>query len=488
MSVTQGVLKSSGFLLAIQFLQRTLGIISTLILARLLTPEHFGVVALVTIALQFFELLVETGQQQYIVQKEQVDDDDLNTAWTLDFLMKSAIAVLIMISSPALASYFDTPALTSALIVASLALPIRALRSPELMLLARNLNYQPVFWLNLWQKGIAFVVVVSIALIHASHWAIIIGNLVSATILALGSYRVCSFRPRISFKRVSHQWSFSRWLLLRGLVGFTRSQIDNLMVSKLFGATSLGGYNLVRELSILPAVSIIIPVSEPLLAAIAQGRDNTVTQAYRIRLSIAAMTTILLPISVFMAMYPNLIVSLLLGDRWEAYAHLLRPFALFFFTFCVFALISDAVIALGRVKALFAFDLISTTLIFACLLVLGSDSLTLMAWVRGVLAIATTLALLLVLRYWSPLGLWRLFWLCLPTITACAASAGLAALIPARGFPNALELLIRGGVFSLCWVAVMLVMARWYLPRSAEFRQIAGLLTSLRGKLSRNAL
>ena len=484
MSVTQGVLKSSGFLVAIQFLQRTLGIISTLILARLLAPEHFGIVALVTIALQFFELLVETGNQQYIVQKDSVDNEDLNTAWTLDILMKSGIAMVILVASPRIAEYFETPELSMALAVASLALPIRALKTPELMILARNLNYQPVFWLNLWQKSISFVFVVGIAMIHASHWAIIIGHLISATILALGSYRVCAYRPRFSLKRVQQQWHFSRWLLMRGLVGFTRSQIDNLMVSKLFGSTSLGGYNLVRELSILPAVSVIIPMSEPLMAAIAQGRGDTDIQSYRIRLSLALMTTALLPVTVFMALYPVQIVTVLLGDRWLEYASLLRPFALFFFTFCVFALISDAVIALGRVRELFVFDLSSTLVIFPCLLAIGSDSLAAMAWVRGVLAILTTLALLSILQFWTRLGVWRLLWLCLPSTIGCLVGGYLTMQLPASFALPWMELLVRGSVFVLGWIATVSLVSLWYHPRSNEVRQTVRLVSAMARKLS----
>lgn len=455
MSVTQGVLKSSGFLLAIQFLQRTLGIISTLILARLLSPEHFGVVALVTIALQFFELLVETGNQQYIVQKDSVDDEDLNTAWTLDIVLKSGIAVLIILASPAVAQYFETPALATALAVASLALPIRALKTPELMLLARNLDYKPVFWLNLWQKGLAFVCVVGIALIHASHWAIIIGNLFSAAIFALGSYRVCTFRPRLSLERVQRQWRFSRWLLLRGLVGFTRSQVDNLLVSKVFGTHSLGGYNLVRELSILPAVSVIIPMSQPLMAAIAKGRNDDRTLAYRIRFSLVLMTSILLPTCMFIWAYPVHIVSVVLGDNWQQYAPLLSAFSLFFITFCLFALISDAVVALGKAKSLFVFDLISTLLIIIVLLLYGTENLETLAWLRGWLSIVTTLSLLVLLEKWTHLNLKRYCWLCLPSASGSLAGLTLAHWISPFTDHGLGDLFMLATSFTLGWMTTV---------------------------------
>ena len=222
MSASLKVVKSAGLLLTLQVVQRGLGIISTLILARLLTPEHFGIVALVTIALQFFELLVETGNQQYIVQKDSVDKEDLNTAWSMDILIKSAIAVLIIASAPALARWFTEPDLTAALAVASLALPLRALKTPGMMRLAREINYRPLFMLTLWQKGLSFITVITIALVEPSYWAIITGNLVSAAVLAFGSYRVDDHRPQWTLSRFRQQWGFNLRVNFTGIKNWGR--------------------------------------------------------------------------------------------------------------------------------------------------------------------------------------------------------------------------------------------------------------------------
>ncbi len=476
------VLKSSLFLLAIQVVQRGLGIISTLILARLLTPEHFGIVALVTIALQFFELLVETGNQQYIVQKDQVDGDDLNTAWSMDIVIKSSIALVVILTSPLIADWFEEPALAAALAVASLALPIRALKTPGMMRLAREINYRPLFRLTLWQKGISFVTVVSIALVEPSHWAIIMGNLVSAIILAVGSYRVDHHRPRWTLIHLRRQWFFSRWLLLRGLVGFTRSQIDNLLVSKFFGVSQLGGYNLVREVSLLPAVSAIIPMSEPLLAAIAQSRSNLTELAFRIRLSLALMITLLAPVTVFIMLYPELIVRVLLGPDWDSYAHLLRPFGLFFFTFCLFSLVSDAIIALGKVKGLFVFDLASTLTIIAVLLLVATGGLDAMAWARGWLAVVTTIVLLLVLDHWAKFNLGRLIWLCLPAMVASLGAGWLVTLPELTGLNSLAEFLLRGSLFVVLAGILTCFLSILVLGRSEEWKQLRSLTLALRRK------
>ncbi|WP_339800940.1 oligosaccharide flippase family protein [uncultured Marinobacter sp.] len=479
MSTSLKVLKSASLLLSLQLVQRGLGIISTLILARLLTPEHFGIVALVTIALQFFELLVETGNQQYIIQKDTLTDDDLSTAWSMDVLIKSSIALVIIATSPLIAAWFDTPELALALAVASLSLPIRALKTPGMMKLAREINYRPVFRLTLWQKGLSFATVITIAMIQPSHWAIIAGTLVSAVILAVGSYKVHDFRPRWTLIHLRQQWQFSQWLLLRGLVGFTRSQIDNLMVSKLFGTTQLGGYNLVREVSLLPALSAIIPMSEPLLAAIAQSKHNPENLAYRVRLSLALMITLLIPITTFIMLYPELIIRVLLGPQWTEYAHLLRLFGLFFFTFCLFALISDTIIALGRVQALFWFDVISTATIIVILWYSATGSLDVMAWARGWLAVATTIALLAIVARWSHFGTLRLIYLCLPG-SAGTLIAGWLVTIPAMsGWPSILELLARGSLFVGLSAALTLFAGFLLIKNSEEWQQLSSLRKNL---------
>lgn len=485
MTTSLRVLKSAGLLLGMQLVQRGLGIISTLILARLLLPEHFGVVALVAIALQFFELLVEIGNQQYIIQKTEVTDADLNTAWSMDIVIKSTMFVLILFLAPFLADFFETPELTMALSVAAITLPFRALKSPGLMLLAREIDYRPIFRLTLWQKGISFIVVVLWAFTNPSYWAIISGTLVSGFVFTIGSYRVHSFRPRWTLVHFRQQWQFSQWLLLRGIVGFTRSQVDNLMVSKVFGTTQLGGYNLVREVSLLPALSAIIPMSEPLLAAIAQSKHDAGVLAYRIRLSLALMITVLTPITTFIMLYPELIITVLLGDQWQAYAPLLRPFGLFFFTFCLFALISDAIIAQGKVKALFLFDLASTLVIIAVLWRVGTGALEAMAWARGWLAVLTTATLFMLLNYFTPFKILKLLWLCLPALLASLTAGWLVTLPGLVQFSQLMEFLVRGTLFVFVASLFILIFSGVLLRKTEEMNQIIALSKSFKSSNTR---
>ncbi|WP_417538414.1 lipopolysaccharide biosynthesis protein [Marinobacter sp.] len=482
MTTSLRVLKSAGLLLGMQLVQRGLGIISTLILARLLLPEHFGVVALVIIALQFFELLVEIGNQQYIIQKTDVTEADLNTAWSMDIVIKSGMFVLILLLAPTLADFFETPELTIALTVAAITLPLRALKSPGMMLLAREINYRPIFKLTLWQKGLSFIVVIGWAFISPSHWAIISGTVVSGLIFTIGSYGVHDFRPRWTLIHFRQQWQFSQWLLLRGIVGFTRSQIDNLMVSRLFGTAQLGGYNLVREVSLLPALSAIIPMSEPLLAAISESKADKQALAYRIRLSLALMITVLTPITAFIMLYPELIIRVLLGPDWSEFAPLLEPFGLFFFTFCLFALISDAIIAQGRVKLLFWFDVVSTAVIISTLWLTATGGLEVMAWARGWLAVVTTMALLLILEQQTGFSSAKLLLLCIPTLAGTSLAIFVVQSIDLSSSHFLVQFLALGTLHVSIAALVTGITGLVLLRGTEEWGQLHYLLNQARGK------
>ena len=110
MSLARRVLGSAALLVGIKAVQRSLGLISLLILARLLTPEDFGLIALVSITVHFFDILSNVGSEQYIIQKQAVSEEDLNTAWTIDLLMKAALWLLLMLCAPLLAEFFEQPA------------------------------------------------------------------------------------------------------------------------------------------------------------------------------------------------------------------------------------------------------------------------------------------------------------------------------------------------------------------------------------------
>jgi len=204
-SLSQKVLTSSLLLLSSRMIQRGLGLISTLVFARLLTPKDFGIIAILAITIALFEILSDTGSILYITQKQEVSDSDLNTAWSIDILLKSMLWLLLIGATPYIAAFYNNAALIDAFYAISFVLIIRSCLNPGIILYHRALEYKKLFWLALVEKFAFFSVAMTIVITTRSYWAIICGDLAAAITMLVGSYIVHPYRPRLNMSKFLNQ-------------------------------------------------------------------------------------------------------------------------------------------------------------------------------------------------------------------------------------------------------------------------------------------
>ena len=143
-------------------------------------------------------------------------------------------------------------------------------------------------------------------------------------------------------------------------------------------------------------------------------------------------------------------------------------------------MISDAVIAQGKVKALFFFEAISTVVIIGVLYAFATEDLGTMAWFRGWLAIFTTAAILVVLNHWTPFNLLKLAWLCLPAIVGSAVAASLTLLLDTKGLPEITQLILRAAAFVVVASASTLAIATLLLKHSEEWLHLRSLVWAVK--------
>ena len=234
--LSKGALLSAGA----KLLSKFIGLISTLILARLLTPSDFGIIAAISIVLYFFDVFANVATEQYIMQKKRLRISELNTAWSINVVLKSLICLILICLSGLVASVLNKPEITTGLLVVSFVLPLNALKSSSLLQQKRMVRYQGIFALGVTEKLIAFVVVISSAILFKSFWSFIIADLVSTAAGVLLSYSWFKKSPRFTFVDWRQQLSFSSWMLGKNMVGYLRSQADTFFVSRLFSVNSLG--------------------------------------------------------------------------------------------------------------------------------------------------------------------------------------------------------------------------------------------------------
>ncbi len=347
MSMSNLVLKGSLTMLALRFVMRGSGLFSMLVLARLLTPEDFGVVAIVSLVIFLFDIISETGTQEYLIQKENVTTEDLNSAWTLNLILKSVVFVVFLFSVDLISRYFGDPSLKNPLYVISVLLLVNGFFNPAIALYAKDLDYSPMFKMAVIEKMLSISVVIPLAFVLRNYWAMIVGLALSYSLKTILSFVYHNFRPRIGFQRIREQWDFSKWIVAKGFLGYFRAQFDTLLVSKNFGTIELGGYNMMKNLSALPAYDIVAPATSPLLSSFSRNKNDLGTLTNHLHISLFIICLLIVPVAAFMIMQHELITLVILGEQWVDYSGLLSIMSVLLFTFSFSSIFQHFFRALG---------------------------------------------------------------------------------------------------------------------------------------------
>ncbi|MBK1849816.1 oligosaccharide flippase family protein [Marinobacter sp. 1-4A] len=394
MSTVKKLFQSSGLLVGIRFFQRSLGLISTLILARLLTPEDFGIVAVSALIIHFSDVLSNTGIQQYIVQAEDSSDETVNTAWTLNLGLKTVVCLILYILLPGISWFYDDPNIIYAVAILIPVIFIRALVNPELYVQRRELNYGIIFKIGVISKLISFAAVVVVALLTQSFWAIIVGDIIASLASLVLSYSYCERRPKLSVRNIGTQWSFSKWMLARGSIGYLRAQADTLLVSQFYSLAQLGKFNIAREFTIMPANEIIQPSVEPLLATFSSVRSDHVKLRQQVSLALLVISIFTAPFVAFIYKFHEPIIYYLLGESWLEAAPLMQAMTPLLFAFALGGILNNICFALSKVKFVFWYDFLSLVAIFGVLFLARSMNLIDFIWMRSFIGLISVVLFL----------------------------------------------------------------------------------------------
>lgn len=389
-NVTKNIVAAT-FSAGSKLLEKLIGLVSTLFLARLLTPEDFGLVALVWLIIAFTDAFVESGAEDYIMQKETVDDTDLNTAWTLNVLLKFGVMLLLAAASPLIAEYYDEPQLVYAIAALSVVLILSSLRNPHMIVLQRERNYKPSFKIGIISKVLGVIATLTSAFLLRNFWALIIGHLTSTSVRILLTYLWFDYRPAFTLKRVREQFDFSQWVLLRNIFGYFRSQIDTFLVSGTYGLSALGGYHVSKYVSRLPAIDGIAPLMSPLLASFSEVQTDKDKLRYQVLFTIVVLFGLLIPVGAFMYTNADVISLILLGEQWVDYSVIFAVFSLSVFSLPTYNLAVALLYIEKKPKQVMYYD-VASFLVLAVLLLVASTH-TLLIFVITKISVDVSLSL-----------------------------------------------------------------------------------------------
>ncbi len=362
MSFTSKVLSASFFLTISKLFVSATSIISTLILARILTPSDFGIVATAGLVTALFELLSRLGTEEYLIKCSNPNEDEINTAWTLQLVTKIIISFLIAIFSHSASLFFNEPKLMDVLLALSLVPLITGLSNVGLILAKKEMQFKEIMKLQIIVKIASFIVTVIFAFVMKNYWAFVIGNLVNFSLYTLLTYKFFEYRPKLSFRSLSKQFSFSQWTLLKGIVNYTSSKIDQILITKFIGGIELGAYSVSQRITSMPVSFLLSPITSAIFPGLGQLIDNKDDFLEKVQKTLFIIVFITLPLSILLMLLSSELVSFLLGDveKWSIVCDILPLVSLFIISSNFNGVSFGILTLLGEVKFLFKLDLYRT--------------------------------------------------------------------------------------------------------------------------------
>lgn len=323
----------AAWLIAWRMVTRALGLVSTLVLARLLVPADFGLVAMATTFAFAVEALSEIGLLEALVRRPDTDRAAYDTAFTMQVLRGLATGGVIAVGASALGSWFDEPRLVPLLFVLAGLAVASGFENIGIVEFRRTLRFDVEFKLQFVPRICQFFVTIAAAWALQSHWALLIGIAVSKLGRLVMTYLIHPYRPGLTLSRWRELVGFSFWTWASSIATLVWERSDAFILGPVVGAAELGVYLLAVELAVLPVTELVGPASRALFAGFAL-LQNQGTKLVGVALPvICALLTIIVPLAIAVSATAGQIVAVLLDPKWYGVASLVSIFA----WLCVFS-------------------------------------------------------------------------------------------------------------------------------------------------------
>lgn len=305
------------WMVGFKLLDRSLGLVSTLILARVLVPQDFGVVAMAMSFVALLELATAFGFDVALIQKQTRDRNHWDTAWTFNVILGLSVAVAMVAGAPLIADFYRQIELEHVIRALAIGSMVQGFENIGVVAFRTEMRFDREFRFLLSKKLVAVSVTIPAALILDSYWALVIGQLTGRATGAILSYVLHPYRPRLTLVSAGELLHLSKWLLASNISEYLRERSSDWIIGRLTGAHSLGVYNIGAELAALPSTELLAPINRAVLPAYAKiGADKA--QLKREYLSVLATVALLgLPAAAGIGAVAAPLVALLLGDQWR---------------------------------------------------------------------------------------------------------------------------------------------------------------------------
>lgn len=325
------ILRGLGWAGALRVFVKLLSLAKLAVLARVLTPEAFGQFGIAVLALSFFETVTETGVNQVLIYSERKLKDLLDSAWIVSIVRGVAIAILIGLSAFPLSWYFHDAHVFPLVFLIAVAPFVRGFVNPMIVTFVKELDFRREFLFRSASAIVDVIAAVTIGILTHSPVAFVGAIVLSATTDVILSFVLFTIRPRFRFLKtyVSEIVGYGKWVTLTGIGSWFSSELDDMIVGRLYGIGALGIYQAGYKISTLPVTEIAGTVNQVSFPVLSKSRGDSRTFRRIFWSSFLVSNAIGAGVASLLLLFPELLVRLLLGADWLPVIPVIRILALF---------------------------------------------------------------------------------------------------------------------------------------------------------------
>jgi O-antigen/teichoic acid export membrane protein len=301
------------------------------VLARLLTPEDFGVVAAAMMVISFSQIFWEAGMGKAVIQSQEDRNAVANTAfWINNFLGLFVAGVLISVSNPIAEHIFHDQRVGLVLQVMSIQVFLAALSAVHTALLQKDMHFKRLFWVRFATVSLPGLVSIPLALKGMGYWAIVFGTLAGQAIQVIVLWNMSTWRPSTRIDRdVGEKLvRFGSWVAFSGLLAWFYGWADSLIVGMYLGAKELGLYRTGSQLVVMIYAIIFSPVLPVLYSHLSKIQSNQQRANQGLVKVISIITFISIPLAFILYLSGGDISIFVLGSKWDGVGEIVSILAL----------------------------------------------------------------------------------------------------------------------------------------------------------------
>lgn len=324
--------------------------IVSILLARILSPEDYGKIALITVFTTIMQVFVDSGLGTALIQKKDADDLDFSSVFYFNFFICIILYIIMYISAPYISDFYNDDSLTPLIKVISLTIIISGIKGIQQSYVSKNMMFKRFFYATL--VGTIFSGILGVFLAYSGYgvWSIVFQQLSNTLIDTLILWCTVEWRPKkiFSWKRLKKLLTFGWKMLVSSLIDTFYNNIRSLLIGRMYSSSDLAFYNQGDKFPNVIVNNINTSIDSVLLPAMANSQDDRNRVKNMTRRAIKTSTYIMAPLMIGLAVCAKPIVQTVLTDKWLPCVPFLRIFCISYLFYPVHTANLNAIKAMGR--------------------------------------------------------------------------------------------------------------------------------------------